>query len=244
MLRDPNFSSALRGAKGERWPSECAVCRSFGRGRLCEDCIARFAPRSVRCERCALPLPLAAPRCGPCLRDPPPFTWACAAVDYGHPWDGLVARFKFHAALDLAPLLARRMLEAHASMAHPLGQWLVPVPLSAERLRERGFNQSWELVRRLARRGRARADATLMRRTRDTAHQVDLAPARRSANVRPAFTVDPRRRHELRGQRITLVDDVMTTGATLSEAAWTLLLAGAQEVDVWVLARTPQKDEA
>ena len=94
-------------------------------------------------------------------------------------------------------------------------------------------------LRRLARPLRCPADARLLLRIKDTPHQLALAPQRREANVRGAFAVEPLRRAELRGRSVTLVDDVMTTSATAAEVARVLLQAGAAEVDVWVVARTP-----
>jgi ComF family protein len=225
-------------------PSLCAICRSWGLQRVCADCVQRFAPELRRCRRCALQVPAGIDLCGACLTDPPPFTHALAAVDYAHPWDGLITRFKFHAALDLAPALARRVLSAfeHSDTPHPA--LLLPVPLSDARLRERGYNQAWELARRIGRALHCPADARLLLRLKDTPHQLAFPPEQRAGNVRGAFAIEPRRLAELRGRRVTLVDDVMTTGATVAEAARVLLQAGASEVGVWVVARTPRHDAA
>ena len=84
----------------------------------------------------------------------------------------------------------------------------------------------------------------MLLRTRDTAHQIDLPPAQRAGNVLGAFAVEPLRRRELEGRTVTLVDDVLTTGATAAEMARTLLAAGAATVQLWVLARTPAPDGA
>ena len=195
-----------------------------------------------RCRRCALQVPAGTSTCGACLTDPPPFARTLAAVDYGHPWDGLITHFKFHDALDLANALVERMLAARDD-THPPAL-LLPIPLSATRLRERGYNQAWELTRRLGTALNCPSDATLLLRVKDTPHQLALPPAQRAGNVRAAFAVEPRRRGELQGQRVTLVDDVMTTGATAAEAARTLLQAGASEVAVWVVARTPRHGTA
>jgi ComF family protein len=116
---------------------------------------------------------------------------------------------------------------------------LLPVPLSTQRLRERGYNQAWELARRLGHALRCPADSRLLLRVKDTPHQLAFPRAKRAENVRAAFAVEPRRLGELRGRSVTLVDDVMTTGATVAEASRALLQAGASEVDVWVFARTP-----
>lgn len=179
-------------------------------------------------------------RCGACLAAPPAFDAAVAAVDYAWPWDGLVGHFKFHAALDLAPALTERIAAAWQARHLDAPHWLLPVPLASERLRERGYNQAWEIARRLASRIGGTADARLLVRLRDTAHQIALPPDRRAANVRGAFAVAPEGLARLRDARVVLVDDVMTTGATAAEIAAVLKQAGVREVTVAVLARTPR----
>jgi ComF family protein len=225
------------------WPGLCSVCHAWGRGRLCAPCIARFAPPRPRCERCAIVLPSGAAVCGDCLQRPPPFARAVAALDYTMPWSGLITRFKFHDAVDLAPALAQRLAEAVQRSAVPMPTLLLPAPLAPARLRERGYNQSWELARRVGRRLGLDADAGLLRRVRDTPHQLDLPLAQRAANVRQAFAVDADRRGELAGREVALVDDVLTTGETAAEMARVLLQAGAAQVQVWVLARTPKPSD-
>ena len=220
-------------------PSQCAVCHGWGEQRLCAGCVARFDLSVPRCQRCADEVATGVAVCGACLKAPPPHASTLAALRYAHPWDGLVTRFKFHAALDLAPVLAQRMLAAHRRSGAPRPALLLPMPLAAQRLRERGYNQAWELARRLAAHLHCPADAHLLLRIRDTPHQLTLAPSQRDINVRGAFAVEPRRRGELRDRDVTLVDDVMTTGATAAEAARVLLQAGAARVHVWVAARTP-----
>jgi len=225
-------------------PTQCALCRDWSRARLCEACMARFAQPRPRCERCAIAVPPGVAVCGACLREPPPFARAVAAVDYAPPWDELVRRFKFDAALDLADALADRIAGAVRATDARAPDWLLPVPLADERLRERGYNQAWELARRVARALPCASDPHLLLRTRQTPHQLSLPPAQRAANVRGAFAVEPRRRQALRDRDVALLDDVMTTGATLSEAARSVLQAGAASVQVWVLARTPRPDAA
>ncbi len=176
--------------------------------------------------------------CGACVREPPPFERSVAVLDYAAPWDALIRDFKFHARPELAGLFAALLREALRN--EPAPDLIVPAPLSAARLRERGFNQSWEIARRLGH----RADAHLLLRIRDTPHQADLPLERRASNVRGAYAVEPLRRRELEGRHIALVDDVMTTGATAAEMARTLLAAGAYSVHLWVLARTPAPGSA
>jgi ComF family protein len=128
--------------------------------------------------------------------------------------------------------------------SRPRPSWLVPVPLGPARLRERGYNQAWELARRLARRLAVPADPHLLLRIRETPHQLALPRAERATNVRGAFAIEPQRIAEIRGRHVTIVDDVMTTGATAAEVARVLRAAGAARVDVWVLARTARPDAA
>jgi len=225
-------------------PSLCAVCRGWGRQRVCVACVDRFANGVERCRRCGLEVPAGIETCGACIVAPPPYRGTVAAVTYGYPWDRLVAAFKFHDALDLAPALAGLMLTAHRARTDHVPSLLLPVPLSAQRLQERGYNQAWELARRLGPALDCATDATLLVRVRDTPHQLAFPPDRRAANVRSAFAVNPRGAASLRGQAVTVVDDVMTTGATGAEVARVLLNAGAARVDLWIVARTPRPDAA
>ncbi len=220
-------------------PSQCAICARWPGERICGDCAARWAGVQPRCRHCAVPLPGGAAECGACLRAPPAFDAAWAAVDYGYPWSPLLAQLKFQqdpgAALALAQLLAK-VPGVAAALAS--ARWIVPVPLSAERLRERGFNQSALLARVLARQPGAGACANLLVRTRHTAAQSGLQRELRLRNLRGAFEVPARRAASIAGQRVVLVDDIMTTGATLEAAAQALRRAGAIHICAMVVART------
>jgi len=220
-------------------PGQCEVCRNWALARICANCSARFAPAVPRCQRCALRLPSGLPLCGNCLREAPPFEHTVCAADYGFPWDRLVASFKFNGHAELAAPLARHITAAAVNGMLPRPGIMLPVPLSPARLAERGYNQAWELARRIARSLAVPARADVLLRPVDRPHQADLTRAQRLVNLRAAFMVDPRQRALLAGRRVALVDDVLTTGATAREAALTLLRAGAGAVDVWVLARTP-----
>ena len=237
-------ADALGHAIASRGPSLCAVCRGWGRGRICASCLDRFAAPVPRCRRCALPLAATAAVCGTCLTTPPPFDAALAAVDYRPPWDRLVTAFKFHGALDLAAVFAEAIVGAERRRAAPRPSLVLPVPIGAARGRERGYNQAWELARRVARRLDLVAEPDLLLRVRETAHQLALPLADRAGNVRAAFAVEPRRRGELRDRHVAIVDDVMTTGSTATEIASVVRQAGAATVEVWVLARTPRPGDA
>lgn len=230
-----------------RCPGQCAVCRSWSDRPICAECLLRHARAVPRCWTCAIQLPAELtgrrePRCGACLREPPPLDRTIAALDYAFPWDALLQRYKFHQAVELrAALLDRLDLALLAAQAEE-PDVVLPVPLTEARLRERGYNQSWEIARGLSRRRGLRCEARLLLRVRDTAQQAQLPLAERGANVRSAFALEPRRAAELRGRHVALVDDVMTSGATLHEIARVVRQAGATRVEAWVVARTPASD--
>lgn len=220
-------------------PTQCAVCRGWSGERICDDCRARFMAIAARCTRCAMRVPAGVCLCGACLTDPPAQDGAIAAMDYAHPFDRLVTQFKFNAALDLSPVFASVLAAAWRTADGPRPDLIVPVPLSDERLRARGFNQSGEIARRVARLVDVPMDSSLLLRIRDTPHQLAFPVGKRASNVKGAFAIEPRRRPALAGKTVAVVDDVMTTGATIGEIARVLKQAGAAEVHAWVLARTP-----
>jgi len=185
---------------------------------------------------------LHADRCGRCTVQPPPWSRLVCAVDYAFPWDRMVADLKFHAQVDRAGLLATLLERAvrgagpNAAESPPL---VVPVPLSRSRLRERGFNQAWEIARRTARRLGLQAQPDVLARPVDTVHQGPLAREARAVNLRGALMVEPRQARRVAGRHLAVVDDVFTTGATAAEAVRALRQAGAASVEIWAVARTP-----
>jgi ComF family protein len=236
LLR-PVPGAALGPAAGT---TQCEVCRTWSRQRVCADCSARHTRPVWRCGRCALPVGTVTPLCGTCLRNPPPFCAATCAVDYAFPWDRLIAAFKFHGQVDLALPLARQLTAAlHGADAAKGIDLVLPVPLAPGRLAERGYNQAWELARRVAGALALKANATWLQRPVGGAHQADLPREARATNLRGAFMVAPPHQTQLAGLHLALVDDVMTTGATAREASATLLRAGAASVAFWAVARTP-----
>lgn len=205
----------------------CFLCRGASEALLCGGCSADLPVLpSARCPKCALPSP-GGGICGRCLAHPPAYDETFAALAYAFPADTLVQALKFHAELALARFLGERLASVLPA-ARP--DVIVPVPLSARRLRSRGFNQALEIARSLG-----RVEIDLLSRSRDTAPQFDLPWEDRQKNVRGAFAVSRR----VDGATIAVVDDVMTTGATLDEVARTLKAAGARRVVNWVVARTP-----
>lgn len=207
----------------------CGAGRTI-RARFCAPCHAALPRLADPCCRvCALPL-TSGEVCGACLAHPPRYDRVHAPFAYVFPVDALIARYKYGGELSLAPVLAAEL----TGNAPPQADAVVPMPLSAARLRERGFNQAHELARIAGRGLRVPVLGHACRRVRDTAPQAALAWKERARNIRGAFVCDA----DLSGQRIAVVDDVMTTGATLDELARVLKCAGAVEVQGWVVART------
>ena len=219
------------------------LCGNWDNAGLCRRCQVRFvATRPALCPRCALPNANGA-TCGLCLREPPPYRRCVAGVLYGFPWDRLIKRFKFNDQPELATLLAEVLADALSGALAPADappvDCVLPVPLSASRLAERGYNQAWELARRVAALRQLPAAPSLLLRLRDTPHQVGLSRSERARNLHEAMWVDTAASAKLAGRHLALVDDVLTTGGTAVAATRALLAAGAASVDIWVLARTP-----
>lgn len=239
-------SRAWRGLAS--WPSQCALCLSWPSQPVCQACLSRFARQRPRCPGCALAWtapPEAAALCPDCQRQPLPLRSCLAAFDYGYPWNTLLTQLKFHGHTGWAAFFAEQWL-THPEVAQLLDRlssadWMLPMPLSHQRLAERGFNQAWELARTLHRLSgtAARLDARLLLRVRDAPPQTQLERTQRLSNLHGAFAVDPLRTAELASKNVLLIDDVMTTGASLSAAALALLRAGARSVSTLVVARTP-----
>lgn len=231
-----------------RCPGQCAVCRAWSKPHVCDECLQRYARPATRCWTCGLQLPPGLgnwslrthPRCGKCLQNPPPLDRCIAALNYSFPWDGLLQHYKFHQAIDLRETLLERLEQALDDAQAQRPDCLLAVPLTPERLRERGYNQSFELARSLARRRKLQCEPQLLLRVRHTAQQASLTLKERAANVKRAFALEPRRAGDLRGAHVALLDDVMTSGETLFEIARVLHQAGATQVQAWVVARTPQ----
>ncbi|MBP6707982.1 MAG: ComF family protein [Candidatus Accumulibacter sp.] len=210
---------------------DCLLCAAeSGASLLCPAC-RQDLPRlpAARCPRCALPTP-AGEVCGRCLGKPPHYDATDAAFTYAFPIDKLVQSFKYGHRLALGSYFGRQLVLSSRRLKADL---IIPLPLHSLRLRERGFNQALELARPVARAWRIPIDARSCRRTRHTAAQADLPWRERAKNVRGAFDCSA----DFTGQRLLLIDDVMTTGASLNELARTLKLHGAAQVALLVVAR-------
>jgi len=209
---------------------DCLLCgEESGPELLCAACAAELPALAEHCPQCALPNPAGAV-CGSCLDRPPHYDRTLALWRYEFPCDRLVQALKYRARLALAGFFARSL----ASRPLPEVDLIVPMPLHPKRLAERGFNQALEIARDLARRLGRPIEPRGVLRVKDTLPQTKLPYEERAKNVRGAFLC----KLDLSGASVAVVDDVMTTGATLNELARALKRAGATRVENFVIART------
>ena len=217
-------------------PSQCRVCRAWPAQPVCETCVSRFAQPQPRCQTCALPLPAGVNQCGSCVKVPPPLDSCLAAVSYAYPWSDLIVGYKFHHQPGRAGAFALLLRSTPwVEPALDAADAVLPMPLSRQRLKMRGFNQALLLARQLA---PDKIDSQLLLRIKDTPPQSGLMRAQRLDSVRDAFAVDPLLSARVKGARLVLVDDVMTSGASLFAAARELRAAGAAHITGVVIART------
>jgi ComF family protein len=217
-------------------PSQCAVCHAWPSQPVCEACVGQFAQPVTRCQTCALPLPSAQRQCGACLHKPPLLDQALAAVAYAYPWSNLVADFKFQQHTGWARSFATLMRSTPwVEPALDAADMLLPMPLSRERLQVRGFNQAMLLANAL---DAKKVHSDLLLRVQDTPPQSSLSRKERLLSVQHAFATHPLKAHQLKGCRVMLVDDVMTSGASLHAAAGVLRIAGVAYITALVFART------
>ena len=211
----------------------CMVCGEPGSdGRdLCRACHADLPWQGAACGRCALPIPHPG-QCGRCLQVPPPLGEVHAVFDYAFPLDRLLPRLKFHRDFAAGRVLAQCMVDRLAGLPRP--DALIPIPLHRARLRSRGYDQALELARPIARALSLPLRCHALQRRKTTTAQSRLDADARQRNLRGAFVVAA---NAALPAHVVLLDDVMTTGATLHAAARVLHRAGVRRVDAWVCAR-------
>ncbi len=220
------------------FPPICILCGSRGDGLdLCAGCRADLPWNKTACPRCGKALSIAT-LCDSCQQHSPFYDRIVTAFVYQAPVDHLLRTLKFHDRLAHARLLGELLAGCLATRADPLPEMVIPMPLHHTRLRARGYSQAMELARPLARRLGLPIVSGVCHRVRATTAQTSLDMRARRDNVRGAFAVTGRDR--IVGRRVAIVDDVVTTGQTVNELARVLCQAGAREVEVWAVARTPQ----
>ena len=236
--------TALRAALDLALPPLCAACRGPVEGRgLCPACWSKlsFITRPY-CERLGIPFVYDP---GPgilsmeAIADPPAYHRARAAVRFDEISRALVHALKYADRLDLAPMMGRWIAHAGRELLAEADA-LVPVPLHWQRLWARRFNQSAMLAGAISRETGLPVAAGALKRVKPTTQQFGLSRTERAANVQGAFRVPPDGKAAVTGRRLVLIDDVLTTGATVNGCARTLLRAGAAKVDVLVFARVAE----
>jgi ComF family protein len=235
---DPSLVKPLPGAMGRLadivLPQRCLLCGAASAGApVCVACSVELPRLTASCPQCALPS--SGGVCGRCLRRPPAFDASAAVLPYAFPVDRLVQAYKYRARLGLAGYFSRLVVDA---LPRPQADCVFAVPMHPSALRSRGFNQAMMLARSLARAWGLPCRMDGLRRIADGPAQASLSGLARRRNVRRAFVCDV----DLAGQAVLVVDDVMTTGATLEAVARCLRRAGALRVENVVVARTLAPD--
>jgi len=242
-----NFLSKVRHELARAIPGACLLCQQDSTGPVCDKCRQQTVVRKIhRCPRCAVAMTAPAAVCGQCLRHPPAFDQSFAGFCYRPPADQLILALKFGHRTALASWLGQQLFDAI-----PDRHWqddapdcLIPVPLSRQRLQERGFNQAMEIARILGRLSGVPVWPDATERLRDTQPQASLPLSERKRNLHQAFGWRAEQGVLPAGRHIALVDDVMTSGMTLHEIATMLKLNGARRVSVLLAARTPSPGDA
>lgn len=216
----------------------CMLCANHNGGEhgLCRDCLQSLSWHTApKCPQCGLLSDGLI--CGHCLQSTPSFDATHALFSYNYPLDRLLQHYKYKESLHLADTFAslfiKHLLDTDPN-THAQTDLIMPMPMHNERLKQRGFNQALEIARLISKHMQIKLDYTSCQRTRLTPPQASLPLKERIKNIRGVFQCDK----NLQGLNIALVDDVMTTGASLNELAKTLKQAGAAHVECWVIART------
>lgn len=215
-------------------PRLCLYCLQATEGApVCPGCAAALPWNRSACPGCAEPLP-AVTLCRACQKRPQDFDSAWTAFTLAAPVHQSVLGLKYASRFEQARLLGRLMAQKLAQRAEPLPDLLIPVPLHRGRLFRRGYNQALELARGIAEVLAIEVDARSARRLRATEDQIGKSRAQRRRNLRKAFAIG----RSLDGLHVALLDDVLTTGSTLSELARICRAAGAVRIEAWAAART------
>lgn len=227
-------------------PCTCLLCAcTLQEGLLCVGCQIDLPHVSHKnlCKQCALQIESLSHFCGHCLHQPPAFERSIIPFAYQYPLDGLIHRFKYRRHLTSGKLLSQLLVDHLQHCAQEDEHWrtpdlLIPAPMHWLKRWQRGFNQAEFLARHIARELHIPLVSQLIKRTHKTPAQKELTRAARQQNLRKAFAISAQNRIHITGKRIAIVDDVVTTTATVRELSQLLIKAGAKEVQVWALART------
>ena len=219
-------------------PPHCPICHKpiLDNHAVCGECFGKlFFLGSTVCQRCGKPLPYKEVRiCGACLKKSPVYQQARSVLKYNEFSKALILPFKHADSIELTPLLVQWMDQKGKELIENC-DCLIPVPLHLKRLLKRKYNQSALLAQKLAKIHHKDYEPSVLMRRRHTESQGHMTAKQRQENVKNAFKIQ--NSDKIKGKKILLIDDVMTTGATVSECSKVLIKAGAESVDVLTLAR-------
>jgi len=237
------------------FPSRCLLCQKTVISpsaneniEICPECLTGLPYNEVSCRRCAVPLVAeveARVLCGRCIKKLPAFDYAYSPLHYEDDVIRLMRQFKFREKITFSRTLGEIMLDCwkvKEMKSDDIGapdklDYLLPVPLHKSRMRQRGFNQSIELARVIAKKLNIPIEYDAVSRVRSTSSQTGLNVLQRRKNIKGAFKVA----QKISAKHVLIIDDVMTTGSTVNELASILKKAGVEQVGVLCLARAPMK---
>lgn len=224
-------------------PTSCIGCSKFQASRICDKCINLLKCRQInRCSQCALICDELKTICVSCKNRPPQFDKTICMDCYGGPLTNAVHDYKYKHQVAIARGLVDAWLQIHP-MRNLMNNidLLIPVPMSTQKLNQRGFNQSWELCKWFSKELKITRSSSILFRSHLEANQAQANREERMKRLQTVFDINPDKINMIKNARIVLIDDVMTTGATLSTIAKLLKDFGAQSVHNWVILRTPYK---
>ena len=227
-------------------PTSCIGCKEFQTATICQKCLKRLKDSQIqRCAQCALPI---APHetnhlCIDCLRKKPTYDTTLCLDSYGGFLTEAIHSYKYQHQIAIAHGLLDAWLGIHPRglQGSQSGDVILPIPMSQTKLHQRGFNQSWELCKLFSRKLKIKTNWRVLNRIHLDGDQVAASKQERAQRLINVFSIDPNGIELIKNKRIVLIDDVMTTGATLSIVAKLLKDFGAQSVHNWVILRTPNK---
>ncbi len=221
--------------------SSCVLCGgSVSRSiSLCESCEGDFPILASACKQCGLPLFKVSEHdtvCGECLKTSSMIDYTLCLFHYQAPLDFLITTLKYKQQLSHAEILGQLLLtRLKQEKKGELPECIIPVPLHKSRLVKRGFNQSIEIARPVAKALKLTIDTKLVERNRKTSAQTDLNASQRRKNVKNCFEIKLQK--AINYDHVVIVDDVVTTGSTINELAKLLKQSGVKKVGVWAISR-------
>lgn len=224
-------------AQSFRLPTICSVCNQYhpGKHAVCADCYALLTPLPASCRHCAMPLPdIGLPVCGHCVRQKPAIDTIFTAYRFEEPLRTLLHEFKYRHGFYLLTFMTQLIRDGLSSASYDT-HCLIPIPMHRLRIQQRGFNHAAELTKQLSRQLSIPYDLSYCKKIRHTPPQAGLNSQQRQKNIQHAFLTKLK---PIPYKKITLIDDLLTTGNTANELAKTLKLNGAAQVDLWCCART------